>query len=69
MTKIGNIQVSMGGTAVWVHSFIADPNIGQFSKWFGIDVYNAVSAQTEEVNQCMDCTHGKAGHADQLEFG
>jgi hypothetical protein len=62
------IQISADGSTVWVHSPVDGSTVGRFSKRFGLDVHNTVSAQLAGVGQCLHCTHEPPGPEEWQRF-
>ncbi len=62
-----NIQVSADRGTMWVHSSDGS-TVGRFSKKFGMDIHNTVTAQMSGKPQCLHCTHEPATEAHWHEF-
>lgn len=62
-----HVQVSADRSTVWVHADDGS-TVGRFSKRFGMDVHNTVTAQLAGASQCLHCTHEPAGEDQWLEF-
>lgn len=62
-----SIEVSALGDTVWV----TGPDgscVGRFSKRFGIDVHRTVTEQLAGADQCLYCTHVRAGAVEWESF-
>lgn len=62
-----NIQVSADKGTMWVHATDGS-TVGRFSKKFGMDVHNTVTAQMSGQSQCLHCTHEPATEAQWHVF-
>lgn len=61
------IDVSSAGDTVWVTA--SDGScVGRFSKRFGIDVHRTVTEQLAGAQQCLYCTHERAGEVEWQAF-
>lgn len=61
------IDVSANGDTVWVTAHDGSC-VGRFSKRFGIDVHRTVTEQLAGADQCLHCTHERAGEKEWAIF-
>ncbi|WP_237113906.1 hypothetical protein [Pseudomonas aeruginosa] len=61
------LQVAECGTRLWVNA--PDGScVGRFSKRFGSDLHNTVTAMMAGASECIHCTHGEASVEDWDAF-
>lgn len=61
------VDVSGNGDTLWVNANDGSC-VARFSKRFGIDVHNSVTAQLAGASQCLFCTHAPAGPEEWKQF-
>ncbi|MHD0644441.1 hypothetical protein ACYPKM_02240 [Pseudomonas aeruginosa] len=61
------VQEGSDAHTMWVHASDGS-TVGRFSRRFGIDLHNTVSAQLNGASQCLHCTHTPGTKEDWKTF-